>query len=213
MHDSLAFPQTGMERIADTLAQQEFVVLDHFLSESEALDLRAALEQHRAEDNFSKAGVGKHLQHQILHEVRGDYLKWIEEREALPATRHFLQKVSVLASGLSAALRISLQDFECHFAIYPPGSFYEKHIDCFRSDGNRVLSLACYLNAHWEPAHAGEIQLYPPTGESPKVAPLLGRLVLFRSDSLLHEVLTTAVDRYSITGWLLQQPKDLPFGI
>lgn len=207
------FTPLQIENWADSLSQQHYVLIEHFLSPQEAQALRSAIDFHREEANFHKAGIGKMLEHQVVKEVRGDYVKWIEEGEALPATRAFLQKLKALAEAMSEALRLSLQDYECHFAIYPPGSYYEAHYDQFRSDGNRVLSLACYLNPHWEMGQGGELKIYPPDQEPLALAPLMGRLVLFRSDSLLHEVLPTQVDRYSITGWLLQRPRDLPFGI
>jgi SM-20-related protein len=35
--------------------------------------------------------------------------------------------------------------------------------------------------------------------------------VLFRSDTVPHEVLETRVERWSLTGWLLRQPPGLGF--
>ena len=50
---------------------------------------------------------------------------------------------------LNRALFLSLKDYETHFAIYPPGTFYEKHVDQFQSSGARKISFAFYLNENW----------------------------------------------------------------
>ena len=43
------------------------------------------------------------------------------------------------------------------------------------------------------------------------VAPIAGRLVCFRADVMEHEVLTAHKTRYSLTGWMLNQYKELKF--
>ncbi len=195
------------ERVADALANQGFAVIDHFTRPAEVQALHKAIAHHREEDSFRKAGIGNAHLFQVDKEVRGDYIKWISPKEALPATLNFLQRIEELMDGLSKALFLSLKDYECHFAIYPPGTFYEKHLDQFKSTNNRKISFALYLNQSWRPGDGGELRLH--LDEIVDVEPLAGRLALFRSDTVEHEVLTTNSNRYSITGWMRDRPLGL----
>lgn len=198
------------EELADALAEQEYYVLDDFLSEKEVMGLREAFAHHREQENFQRAGIGNAHLYQVDRDIRGDYIKWIDPEEAFPAALHFLQKIDSLMQDLNRLLFLSLKDFECHYAIYPPGTFYEKHLDQFRSTNNRKVSFACYLNPDWKMEDGGELRLF--LGEEElDVAPIAGRLALFRSDTVPHEVLTTNADRYSITGWMRDRPIDLPY--
>lgn len=43
------------------------------------------------------------------------------------------------------------------------------------------------------------------------IEPLAGRLVIFKSEEVLHEVIYTKVSRYSLTGWLLRKPVGLGY--
>ena len=51
-----------------------------------------------------------------------------------------------LREALNRGLFLGLEDFECHFALYPPGAFYRKHVDRFRDDDRRMVSAVIYLN-------------------------------------------------------------------
>ncbi|MGB0175565.1 MAG: 2OG-Fe(II) oxygenase [Owenweeksia sp.] len=200
--------EQSIEEIADNLAQNEFCIIDDFLDEQDIKALHQAITFHREEDNFKKAGIGNAHLFQVDKEVRGDYIKWISREEAQPGTLVFLDKIEALMQSLSRILFLSLKDYECHFAIYPPGTFYEKHLDQFKSTSNRKISFAFYLNQSWKKGDGGELRLH--REEIVDIEPQAGRLALFRSDTVEHEVLITTRDRYSITGWMRDRPIDLP---
>lgn len=192
------------------MAEKEYVVIDDFAAPDLVKGLLGAISFHREEDNFKKAGIGNaHLFH-VDREVRGDYIKWIFPEEAQPATLLFIEQIEELMASLNRLLFLSLKDFECHFAIYPPGTFYEKHLDQFKSTNNRKISFAFYLNKNWQPGDGGELRLFR-DNQYLDVEPLAGRLALFRSDTVEHEVLVTNKDRYSITGWMRDRPNNIPF--
>jgi SM-20-related protein len=118
--------------------------------------------------------------------------------------------VNFLRVELSRALFLPLRDFESHFAIYPPGTFYKRHRDNFQKQNHRLLSLVLYLNENWSPEQGGTLRIYPEAEEPKDVEPIGGRLVIFRSD-LEHEVLPCHAPRYSITGWMRDKPIGLSF--
>ena len=92
--------------------------------------------------------------------------------------------------------------------VYPPGSYYKKHLDQFKRDDHRKLSVICYLNENWKKEEGGQLRMYMPDATL-DFLPLEGRLVCFRSDQIEHEVLPATRERKSITGRILDQLSDL----
>jgi SM-20-related protein len=105
--------------------------------------------------------------------------------------------------AINQRLFLGLFDYESHYAIYPKGAFYKKHLDAFKGKSNRVLSTVFYLNKDWQAHNGGELLIYKPESEEvlETVQPNLGRLVIFLSEQFPHEVLPAQQQRYSIAGW------------
>jgi SM-20-related protein len=72
-----------------------------------------------------------------------------------------------------------------------------------------MISLIIYLNKDWKNGDGGELRIYPQGNNSSDIQPLFNRCILFRSDTLEHEVLTANKDRRSVTGWMLYKPSPL----
>ncbi|HKL35526.1 MAG TPA: 2OG-Fe(II) oxygenase, partial [Salegentibacter sp.] len=93
-----------------------------------------------------------------------------------------------------------------HYALYPEGTFYQRHLDTFQNDGRRKLSMVCYLNEEdWKPENGGELVIYSEENGfevSKAIYPMPGRVVIFESQVLEHEVKPVKTARLSITGWL-----------
>ncbi|MCC5913345.1 MAG: 2OG-Fe(II) oxygenase [Balneolaceae bacterium] len=119
---------------------------------------------------------------------------------------------SAVMDELMANLRrfcyLSLSGSEFHIAKYPKGSHYDKHLDQFHERSNQQITVLLYLNEYWKPGDGGELKIYRKEGDI-LIEPIARRLLLFRSDSVEHEVLTTNVPRYSLTGWLLHRPQSV----
>jgi SM-20-related protein len=113
-----------------------------------------------------------------------------------------------LITYLNQSLFLSLKDAEVHFTKYPPGTFYKRHLDQFKQDDHRKLSVICYLNMNWKAEEGGQLRMYLPD-ETLDVLPKAGTLVCFRSDSIEHEVLPATHERLSITGWILDRLAEL----
>jgi len=101
-------------------------------------------------------------------------------------------------------LFLGLVSFEVHYAVYPPGTHYEKHRDRFRTSAERVLTAIVYLNEEWRADDGGSLRIYlsEDCTRYHDVLPAAGMFVLFRSEMLLHEVLPARRERFSLTGWL-----------
>jgi len=88
-------------------------------------------------------------------------------------------------------------------ANYPGGgSRFARHIDNTTGDGRR-LTLLVYLNPGWTKKQGGALRLTPPTtpGTAVDVFPESGRLAMFYSAEMPHEVCPTFGDRHAITIW------------
>lgn len=196
------------DKLADELSEQGYAVLDHFLSDDEVRAILDVISDYREAGDFRRAGIGQADDFQINRSQRGDLIHWIDPEEARKPTQVYLDRMLELMHHINRTCFLSLKDFEFHFTVYPVGTFYKRHLDQFRHDDHRKLSVICYLNFDWKPEDGGALRMYVP-GEGGEAAvdvlPEAGRLVCFRSDLLEHEVLPTARERKSLTGWLRDQ--------
>lgn len=195
------------EVIADGLAEHGFAVEDQFLSQPEVDEILKA-QRFNASSDFKKAGIGNKQAFQIQEAIRGDYIKWLDKTDSPEAFKVYLTKLQQLVQFLNQALFLSLKDFEVHMTVYPTGSFYKRHLDQFKKDDHRKLSVILYLNQDWKEEQGGQLRMYLP-GKTKDLLPVAGRLVIFRSDEIEHEVLPATRERLSITGWMLDRPVDL----
>ncbi|MBK8069423.1 MAG: 2OG-Fe(II) oxygenase [Rhodanobacteraceae bacterium] len=138
-------------------------------------------------------------------EVRGDSIQWLEPDDPAPCVGVLLARLEGLRSALNERLYLGLIASEAHFAHYPPGGAYRRHLDRFRDEDARAVSAVIHLGDPWQPRFGGELRIYleGPDGEvSIDIAPEPGQLVLFLSGEIEHEVLATQRDRYSVACWM-----------
>jgi SM-20-related protein len=190
--------------LADQIAENGYAVIDDFLS-NEEIDSILSLDGFKnGLLQFKKAGIGKNQDKQINEAIRGDYIQWIDPNSAEPPLVAYLDKLKQVIDFVNQSLFLSLKDCEVHQTIYPIGSFYKRHLDQFKKDDHRKLSIICYLNKDWKEADGGQLRMF--IGQQTKdILPLAGRLVCFRSDLLEHEVLPATRERLSLTGWLIDR--------
>jgi len=196
---------SNFDLIADGLAENGFAIVDKFLTLPEVDDILSMKEFKHPATQFKKAGIGKDKSNHINEAVRGDYIQWLDRTTAPAPAKVYLNRLDNLIQFLNQSLFLSLKDYEVHLTTYPIGSFYQRHLDQFKADDHRKLSVICYLNRDWTIEQGGQLRMYLPDG--PKdVLPLAGRLVCFRSDTIEHEVLSASRERRSITGWMIDRP-------
>lgn len=196
--------ESYLNKLADGLADQGYAEVDNFLSQQEVQAILATDDFKNGLLQFKKAGIGKSQEKQINESIRGDYIQWIDGGTTQKAVEVYLNRLRQLMEFVNRTLYLSLKDLEVHRTIYPIGSFYKRHLDQFKKDDRRKLSVICYLNTDWKESEGGQLRIYLPNG-STDILPLAGRLVCFRSDLLEHEVLPATRERLSLTGWLLDR--------
>lgn len=189
------------EKVIDDLLNQQYSVVDNFFSDKEVEALRSILFLKYQEDEFKKAAIGNQFTEQIVKAIRGDFISWIDEARLEPAEEVFFAKINNFKNYLNRTCFLGIQDHEFHYALYPKGTFYKRHLDTFQNDDSRKLSIVCYLNDEdWQPEYGGELVLYKE--EDITIYPLKGRVVIFESQIIEHEVKPVEQKRLSITGWL-----------
>lgn len=193
-----------LNELADQIAEKGFAVIDDFLSQQEIDSILALQGFKNGLLQFKKAGIGKNQDKQINEAIRGDYIQWIDPNNAEPPLLTYLDRLKQVIAFVNQSLFLSLKDCEVHQTIYPIGSFYKRHLDQFKKDDHRKLSVICYLNKDWKQADGGQLRMFI-GHESKDILPVAGRLVCFRSDLLEHEVLPATRERLSLTGWLIDK--------
>ena len=199
-----------MEDLLDHISQEiysnSYVVVDNFVDEG----FRKALLKEQTDllnqGQFTKAAIGKGDQKQVRAEIRSDEVLWMDSATLSPLQAIFWEKVAEVQQVLNRRCFLGLKSFEGHFARYPIGSFYKRHLDQFHAVPHRIVTIILYLNESWTEADGGQLRMYFPQEDGSErvedVLPLGGRLVVFLSEEIPHEVLPTRKERISITGWL-----------
>lgn len=188
------------EKIAEDLYSSGYSINSSVLTTDLSEQLLQQIETMRSNE-FDLAGVGRDSELTLKRSIRNDKIAWINGTSEAGA--EWLGWASRLQHYLNRRLFMGLFSFESHFAHYPPGHFYKRHLDAFKGEANRVLSLVTYLNPDWKPDDGGEMVLYQDDQDlhGISITPSMGTLVVFLSEEFPHEVLPAKRDRFSIAGW------------
>lgn len=179
-----------------------FHIIDNFLDHHDYQTLRETAELMHRNGNFRSAKIGHQFDAVHNSTIRNDKICWLDEDSTNTSINAYFAKIRALANMLNQALFLGLVDFETHFAIYQPGSFYKKHVDQFTTTQERRISCVYYLNDVWQESFAGQLKLYDCKDQLIiSVLPQGNRFLCFNSN-LPHEVCETKQTRYSIVGWM-----------
>lgn len=193
--------QSTLNEAATALRERGWWVGDEAMDGDLVNALLESLTRLRSAEALHHAGVGREGHFRVEKNIRGDRIHWLNRQDAAQA--RYLDQMEALRLMLNSALFLGLFEFEAHFAHYPPGAFYRRHLDSFVGAANRVLSTVSYLNTDWQPGDGGELLLYGQASDEvvARVKPRVGTLAIFLSEEIPHEVLPARRDRYSIAGW------------
>jgi SM-20-related protein len=182
------------------LSAAGIAVRDHYLPPVQVRALLDCVHERQARGEFAAARVGAAATLQRDPAVRGDRTCWLGE-PLLSAEQSLLFDFEQLRLQLNRALYLGLFELESHYAWYPPGAGYARHVDQPRGRSDRRVSLILYLNENWDAGEGGELQIFDVNGRDRRIAPIAGRLVCFLCDGREHAVLPAHRDRFSVTGW------------
>lgn len=197
-----------LSNIVDELANHGWSRQPLFVPAALTRALAAECRQRSAEGELSPASVGRGIGQEVRETIRGDHIQWLEPGQSKACDR-YLDIMEGLRQALNQGLYLGLEDFECHFALYPQGAFYRRHLDRFRDDDRRAVSAVLYLNEEWQPEDGGQLRMFLADGVEHDVQPEAGTLVVFLSGDIPHEVLPAGRERLSLTGWFRRRGNDL----
>jgi len=199
----------NFEDIITALDVDGWCVVPDFLDDSHWRALADEARLKHADGDFRQAGVGRKSTFQIRPEIRNDKVLWLNPDEPTPLQGQYLDRLEILRQRINQGLLLGLFGFEAHFALYPEGSFYRRHLDQFASARHRTVTCILYLNDNWQPEDGGALRIYIPqidgSEKSVDIQPQGGSAVFFLSSDFEHEVLPSFRERFSLTGWFYRR--------
>jgi SM-20-related protein len=185
--------------IGAALRDEGIVVRDDLWAGPKVRELLECAEARRGRGDFHAAEIGGPASAQRREEIRGDFTCWMAP-PLWPPEQWFMEEVERLRLELNRETMLGLFEAELHYAWYPPGAGYARHVDRPQGRTHRKVSLVLYLNEGWTPEAGGELRFYDEKATR-DVQPLAGRMVCFLTEGCEHAVLPTQRDRLSISGW------------
>ena len=135
--------------------------------------------------------------------------------QTLPELLNTCQKSEGDTTDDIESFGLSMSSFNAKLAVTSPGgSMYPLHIDNPQGlSANDIRKLTCilYLNPVYDQGDGGELRVFSRAKKTIDITPDGGRMVLFWSDEIPHEVLPTSPeadisdvtkDRYALTLWI-----------
>jgi SM-20-related protein len=193
-------PQTVAVNAGGELIASGISIRDQFVSASEVRRLQKCADDRQSRGDFAAGRIGTRARAQRREDVRGDFTCWLREpfHEAESA---LLDRLEDLRLELNREAYLGLFELELHYALYPPGAGYARHVDQPQGTTQRKVSLVLYLNEQWNPRDGGVLRMHDANTQVLDIEPLGGRLVCFLTSGREHQVLPARRDRLSISGW------------
>lgn len=185
----------------DSFIANKVGIVNDFLSTELAYHLKQNLKDLYQRQSMQAAGMGNDALISHNKRVRSDVIYWLDRKHNNLYENHFFDLIDRFVLFLNATCYTGITGYEFHYTLYEKGSFYKKHIDQFKNNGNRAYSMVMYLNEDWEQVDGGELCIHH-EDRMQYISPTNGKSVFFKSSELAHEVLLTNEPRMSITGWL-----------
>jgi SM-20-related protein len=202
-----------LDSLADGLSDHGWLSVDAgpFLGDELLLSLCEEVQVLDRNDALRAARIGRGQDKTRDRSVRRDKIAWLQGESA--AQTELFQAFEAIRCGLNQRLFLGLKRFEAHYATYHPGDFYRKHVDSFHGRASRVVSVVLYLNENWQAADGGTLQVFNRDSDLETcgdITPELGRMAVFMSEEIPHEVLPANRTRYSVACWFRQDEIPLP---
>jgi SM-20-related protein len=193
--------EESFEALINSYIETNVGIGNNFLPDALAANLTANLLKLYNQNQMSYAGTGSSGNVAYNKNNRGDSIYWLDRNHNNKDENDFFDHMDTFVDYLNSQCYTGIKSYEFHYALYQPDTFYKRHLDQFQNSANRVFSIISYLNPDWKESDGGELYIYHKTTEQ-RISPTNGKTVFFKSNELEHEVLTTQVNRLSITGWL-----------
>ena len=193
--------EAAFEMLIASYLQDNIGIANHFITDVLAQHLQDNLLHLHHQKALIAAGTGNDDKLSFDTAVRSDAIYWLDKSHNNLHETEFLERIEAFIVYLNQSCYACITGYEFHYSLYEAGAFYVRHLDQFEDNNCRAFSMVSYLNAHWQEADGGELQVHH-TQSDQNIAPTRGKTVFFKSSELSHEVLITHAQRMSVTGWL-----------
>eukprot|EP00656_Telonema_subtile_P037091 TRINITY_DN4119_c0_g1_i2.p1 TRINITY_DN4119_c0_g1~~TRINITY_DN4119_c0_g1_i2.p1 ORF type:complete len:417 (-),score=89.01 TRINITY_DN4119_c0_g1_i2:67-1185(-) len=194
-----------------TLDNQGYVVVDGALGEGYAHALQTELAWlvqcgliAPNKTQFMTADGPKQFSKPSIYEVdlhNDEIRNRVPEFNALWKSEELSRALAAQLPGLQLAHGTNAHTVKLQYNSGSGGCF-PLHFDNPGRPNNRAITCLFYLNPNWKPGDGGELLLQPFLGPAETIAPLMDRMVLFKSDRCLHRVMPANAERYCCTVWM-----------
>lgn len=189
-------------RIVEDLFEKGWSVQPDYLGIGLAAALKTRMAELEEAEALTPAGIGREDDNRIAKDIRRDSTFWLSPANSTDA--EYTGLMEDLRLALNRNLFLGLFEYEAHYALYPAGGFYKKHIDALKGEKNRIVSTVCYLNEDWREKDGGMLTLFDRDDHNRVVNVVLpeeGSIAVFLSEDIPHEVTPANRMRRSIAGW------------
>ncbi|MEX2513328.1 MAG: 2OG-Fe(II) oxygenase, partial [Cyclobacteriaceae bacterium] len=133
MENSFLVNHQKNEQVVRDLYTKGWAVIDDYFPKDFVLKLLKEQEDLMYHGQFRLAGIGKGENFSIKPEIRSDKVLWLDRDLLTPLQTNYWQCMEELRNAINRRCYLGLKSFEAHFSMYPPGSFYLRHLDQFQA--------------------------------------------------------------------------------
>jgi Rps23 Pro-64 3,4-dihydroxylase Tpa1-like proline 4-hydroxylase len=204
----------------EQLKNHGYTIIDNVISEELQKNILEQTNDMVSSNKLQPAGSSKSEHDDPFRDnkARTDLTAWLHHEQEQGALKKLMnQIIAPLGSDISKVLHLRKhwKQAEHQLAFYKgsttnPG-YYEKHRDAFPDEGSneeimtqRRVTAICYVNHQWQEGDGGKLRIWTSKrdgGHSLDIEPIGGRILLFLSGAVDHQVLHTYKDRVAITAW------------
>ena len=153
--------------VSADLSASGIAIRDQFICAAEVLALRECARARELRGDFAPARVGRQGVEQRRNDIRGDFTCWLRE-PLRPPESALLERLEQLRRQLNREAFLGLFELELHYARYPAGAAYSRHVDQPMGSTQRKLSLVLYLNTDWQCGDGGQCRSGGQRGDRPQ---------------------------------------------
>ncbi|MEX0883140.1 MAG: 2OG-Fe(II) oxygenase, partial [Cyclobacteriaceae bacterium] len=116
------------DQVVSDLHDKGWAVINDYFPNDFVVKLLREQKELMHHGQYRLAGVGNGENFAIKPEIRSDKVFWLDKDLLTPLQINYWEIMEELRKAINRRCYLGLKSFEAHFAMYPPGSFYLRHL-------------------------------------------------------------------------------------